>query len=113
MQRIDNILELATDLLNSYGPVTVPLYPQFKERATLYPKWIDETLPTFIDKMMDIKQTLSVNTPYLVSDQMTIGDIVMFSHFWRLAYNPLCDDQYSQQLKSKISEYKDIQIWCD
>ena len=84
MHKIDEILEIATEFLHSYVGFIAPFFPSFKERDTLLPKWLKETLPKYLEKLAEYTTR---DTAYLCGNEMTVADIVMFSHFWKLAIN--------------------------
>lgn len=86
MLAIDSALELGNDITNSYVGFLVPFLPSYKDRDTLMPAWLEEKLPTFIAKIEDMYVG-----PCLVSKHITLADLVLFSHFWKLAYNPKAD----------------------
>jgi len=101
---------MGSEFLGSYVGFVVPLFPTYKDRATLSVKWLDETLPKYLQKLQDLKKKSSA---YLVSDSMTIADLVMFSHFWKLAYNPKAESDLADGIKAAIAKHRALQDWCE
>ena len=48
-------------------------------------KFLSDTFPIFLDKL---ENKLKEGVAYLCCDKITVGDLVMFSHFWKIIYNP-------------------------
>ena len=109
MHRNDEILELATDFLHSYVGFVVPIFEGYKQRDTLIPKWLEETLPVYLGKL---SKYVSKDSPYLSGKTMGVGDIVMFSHFWKLAINPEHDQDFGKKIIAQVKQHEGLNLWC-
>ena len=93
MQAVDDILELSNDFLNSYGPFMLPFAPGYKTRKEEgQPKWLEEKLPKFCEMLCAKHKVRNYQCGYLVTEAMSVADLVLFSHFWKLMFNPACQD---------------------
>jgi glutathione S-transferase len=113
MQAVDEVLELATDMLSSYGPITLPFLPGFKDRKEVgQPKWLEEKLPMFLERLCALKKKRCYKSCYLVTECLSVADIVMFSHFWKLSMNPCCEDtEFAEKIKACCCKYPEIDAW--
>ena len=87
MQAVDEILEMSTDFLAAYSAFTVPISPQYSDRENLWPQFLEGTFTKLLQNLGDRKRK-NLAYRYLVTEQISIADIIMFTHFWKLAYNP-------------------------
>ena len=43
---------------------------------------------------------------------MSVADIVMFSHFWKLCMNPACEEpEFGEKIKAVCCKYPEIDAW--
>lgn len=42
---------------------------------------------------------------------MTVADIIMFSHFWKLAWNPKAEQESAAKIKEAVKAYPGVNIW--
>ena len=89
MQAVDDVLELASDMLSSYSPFMISYLSGYKDRKEVgMPKFLEEKLPMFLKQLSEKKKRRGYKSCYLVTECMSVADIVMFSHFWKLCMNP-------------------------
>ena len=111
MQAVDEILEIATDFLSAYSAFTVPISPQYSERESLWPQFLEGTFKKLLLNLVDKKRKQQAYK-YLVTEQISIADIIMFTHFWKLAYNPEAEQEWADKTKELIGQHPEIQIWA-
>ena len=90
MHAVDDILEKSTDFLHSYAPFVVPIMPGYQDRANRWNEFLADggTLPKLLETLEACKKRRGFHSPYLVTECMSIGDLAMYSHFWKLMVNP-------------------------
>ena len=84
----------------TYAPLIVPFFGAYKDRDTKIPIWINETLPKYLERLSNIRK--GRKGPYLCAEHLTVADIAMFSHFWKLAPNPKRDIRLHDGIKEKV-----------
>ncbi len=82
---------------------------QVKNKDENFMKFICKTLPAYMKMLED---TLNQNDcKYLVSEQMSLADIAVASHFFKLAYNDLYENQHIMQ--AVMSKYTKANAWAE
>jgi len=61
--------------------------------------------------LCDRKKRRNFHSAYLVAEHLTVADIVMFSHFWKLMCNPECDKDLCAKMKECCMKFPEIECW--
>ena len=106
MHAIDEILELNSELL---------LKQAFTFNTENYDEKVNAylaSLPTYLQRLTDIRERMGeLGSPNLVTDRMSIADLVMWSSFWKLIYNPEANQETAEKIKAVLSDYEVIEDW--
>jgi len=72
-------------------------------------KFLSDTFPFFLDKL---ENKIKDGSPYLCSNSITLADLVMFSHFWKIIFNPKAETPIDQ-IKEVVNKYPKVTIWME
>ena len=113
MHAVDEMLELSTDFLGQHTGIMVPVLAAYKDKDTVgIPKFLDEQLPKMCETLTDRKNKRGFHCPYLVTECISLADIMMFSHFWRICSNPhAADKDLQQKCKDIVMGYPVVSAW--
>ena len=88
----------------------VPVHPEYKNRDEHFTKFITKGFPAYL-KMLDEKLKENGGHKYLLSDEMTLADIIVGSYFLKLCYNDMYDNQHICQ--AVLSKFPKVNEWAE
>ena len=111
MYAIDVVLEWSSEFFLTYASFLARKYPIEKEK--LKQEWLDNNVvDKLLVKLQALHEMMKVKGPYLVANYMTIADLMMFAHFWKLGWNPSGNPALAVKVKTRIAKKPIMQKWC-
>jgi len=108
MHAVDDILELQSDFIGMYGNIVATFMDAYADRDKNMPIFLEEKFPKFCQAVCDKKKARGYHCPYLVTEHISVADLTLFAHFWKLMDNPVAAQDLAAGMKAVVAKYPEL-----